>query len=383
VNATGLQAGTYNGTVTITAPGAINGTLTVPVTLTVQPSQNLTVSANLLTFVAQTGAQAPAPQMVAAAATSGSLAFTATASTISPQGGNWLQVNPPSGMAGPVANLTISVNPVGLAPGTYAGTVTLASPGAGNSPQAVNVSFTITPLPAPAPTIIANAASGVPGPVAPGEIISIYGANLGPSTGVATAVTDGKVQSLISETQVSFDNIPAPLLYVSATQINTIVPYGVAGRASTRLTVVYKNTPSLAVTLNVATAAPGIFVLNPAGEAAILNENGSLNGLVNPAPRDSIIILYATGEGTTSPFGTDGKIIAADASQLLKPVAPVAVTIGGVPAEVQYAGSVPGAVAGALQVNVVVPDNAPTGYAVPVVLTVAGIDSPAAIMAVQ
>ena len=53
------------------------------------------------------------------------------------------------------------------------------------------------------------------------------------------------------------------------------------------------------------------------------------------------------------------------------------------PAEVQYAGSAPGAVSGALQVNVVVPDDAPSGSAVPVVLTVGGIDSPAATMAIQ
>ena len=65
-----------------------------------------------------------------------------------------------------------------------------------------------------------------------------------------------------------------------------------------------------------------------------------------------MIVLFATGEGITSPFGTDGKIIAADVRQLLKPVSPVTVTIGGFPAEVQYAGSAPGSVSGALQVNV-------------------------------
>ena len=73
--------------------------------------------------------------------------------------------------------------------------VTLTSPGAGNSPQAVNVTYTITPLPAPAPTIISNAASGVPGPVSPGEIISIYGTNLGPSYRLPTVITGGSVQN--------------------------------------------------------------------------------------------------------------------------------------------------------------------------------------------
>src|SRR5207302_9459415 len=123
----------------------------------------------------------------------------------------------------------------GLAPGTYTGMVTLTSPGAGNSPQAMHVTYTITPLAAPAPTIISNAASGVSGPVSPGEIVSIFGGNLGPSAGVPTVVSGGSIQTLIAETQVTFDNIPAPLLFVSATQINAIVPYGIAGRASTRL----------------------------------------------------------------------------------------------------------------------------------------------------
>jgi uncharacterized protein (TIGR03437 family) len=295
-----------------------------------------------------------------------------------------LLVNPPTGMAGtPAANLIVSVNPDGLVPGTYTGMVTLTSQGAGNSPQAIHVTYTVTPLAAPAPTIISNAASRASGPVAPGEIISIFGGNLGPSAGVPTLVSGGSIQTLIAETQVTFDNIPAPLLFVSATQINAIVPYGIAGRASTRLAVVYKNTPSAVVTLNVADAAPGIFTINPSGQGAILNEDGTVNGLLSPAPKGSVVVLFATGEGVTSPFGTDGKIIAADATQLLKPVSQVKVTIGGYPAEVQYAGSAPGSVAGALQVNAVVPDGAPSGSTVPVVLTVGTIDSPAVLMAIE
>jgi len=191
----------------------------------------------------------------------------------------------------------------------------------------------------------------------------------------------GTVDTILSETQVTFDNIPAPLLFVSDTSINAIVPYGIAGRPSTRMMVLYKNQPSSVVTLSVVDAAPGI-LLTDTGKGAIANEDGASNSPDTPAPKGSVIVLLATGEGVTAPFGTDGKIFASDGTDLTKPVLPVAVSIGGIPAEVRYAGAAPGLVAGSIQVNAVVPEDAPSGE-VPVVLTVGTFDSPAATMFVQ
>jgi uncharacterized protein (TIGR03437 family) len=276
------------------------------------------------------------------------------------------------------------VNPNGLAAGTYTALITLTSPDATNSPQTVNVTYVIAPVATPVPAVISSAASGLPGAVAPGEIITIKGGNLGPAEGIQTSFAGGFVQSLLAGTQVTFDNIVAPLLYVSATQINAVVPYAVAGRSSTRMVVSYRRGSSSAISLTVAEAAPGLFLIDSNAQGAVVNEDGSVNGPDAPAVKGRPVVMFGTGEGATNPFGTDGKIIPAELSELKRPVLPVKVTIGGVPAEVQYAGSAPGMVSGAMQLNVVVPEDAPSGSAVPIVITVGSIQSQGtAVMAIQ
>ena len=381
VNGGSLQPGNYTGQINIVAPGAGNSPQAVTVNLTVTAAQTLALSAggaSSLTFTSQAGAAAPPTQTIGVTVSAGSAPFTAAASVTSPAGGNWLSVTPTSGTASTTAsNLTVSVNPQGLAAGTYTGTVTVTSPTTGNSPQRINVTYTVTAIPTPAPTAIANAGSFQPGAVAPGEIVTIGGTNMGPpAPGVVATITGNSLPTQVSDTQVTFDNIPAPLLYVSDKQINTIVPYGVTGRAQTRIVVTYKGTASTAIVQNVADTAPGIFPSGapgvPQNQAAVLNANGSFNGPNNPAPKGQPIVIYATGEGQTNPPGVDGLIIPLDVNALKKPILPVLVTIGGQPAEVQYAGSAPGFVSGALQINAVVPDTAPSGSAVPISFSVGG-----------
>ena len=386
VNGSGLPPGSYDGTVNITAPGAANSLLSLNVNLSVAPSQSLRLSAGSLTFTSEAGAPAPPPQTIAATASDGTLQFSVASTVTSPLGGNWLQLNTSSGAAGNgvPANIVASVNPAGLEPGTYTALITFTAPAATNSTQAINVTYVITPLTAPVPTVIASAATGLPGAVAPGEILTIFGRNLGPAPGIETTVVGGFVPTQLSETQISFDNIVAPVLYVSDGQINTIVPYSIAGRTSTRIVITYKRAASAPITLSVADAAPGIFTIDSSGQGAILNEDGSVNGPATPAPKGRVVVLFGTGEGATTPFGADGRIIPADIAQLKRPVLPVTVTIGGVPAEVQYAGSAPGMVSGMLQVNVVVPDDAPSGTGVPVVVSVGSFQSQGtAVMAIQ
>jgi uncharacterized protein (TIGR03437 family) len=385
VNGSGLPPGNYIGTISINAPGAANSLIELAVNLTVEPSQSLRLSTNSLTFTSEAGGPAPPSQTIFATASDGTLLFTAAAAVVSPAGGNWLQMSPANGAAGSAAaNIVVSVNPGGLEAGTYTALITLTSPSAANSPQAVNVTYVITPLATPVPTFISNAANGLPGAVAPGEIVTIRGRSLGPVPGVETGFADGFVQTLLSETRVTFDDIVAPLLYVSGTQINVIVPYALAGRTSTRMVVSYKRAASAAITLAVAEAAPAIFVNDATGQGAIVNEDGNLNGPATPALKGRVVILFATGEGATTPFGTDGKITPADGSQLKRPVLPVMVTIGGLPAEVQYAGSAPGLVSGLMQINVVVPEDAPSGDAVPVTIAAGAIQGQGtASMAIQ
>ena len=151
-----------------------------------------------------------------------------------------------------------------------------------------------------------------------------------------------------------------------------MVPYGVGGRTSTSIVVEYFGVQSAPVSYNVVAAVPGIYTLNSqgTGPASILNQNGAINGSNAPEKRGNVITVYMTGEGATTPQGADGAIIPADGSGLKKPVPTVTATIGGMPADVQYAGSAPGIVSGVMQVNLLIPANAPVGGAVPIVINV-------------
>ena len=380
VNGGNLPPGNYTGQINIVSAGAGNSPVTVRVNLTVTASQSLTLAAGgggtSVAFTSQAGAAAPPAQTVAVSVSTGTAPFTAAAAVTSPANGTWLTVTPATGTATSTpTNLTVSVNPQGLAPGTYNGTVTVTSPNAGNSPQRINVTYTVTALPTPAPTAVTNAGSFLPGAIAPGEIITIRGTNMGPpAPGVIPAVSGNALPTQAADTQVTFDNLPAPLLYVSDTQINAIVPYGVSGRAQTRMVVTSKGMASTAIVLNVAESAPDVFPSGapgvPTNQAAALNADGSYNGPDNPAAKGTPIVIFATGEGQTNPAGVDGLIIAANVNALKKPVLPVRVMIGGQEAEVQYAGSAPGFVSGALQINALVPASAPSGPSVPISFSV-------------
>lgn len=220
---------------------------------------------------------------------------------------------------------------------------------------------------------VVSAASFLPGPVAPGQIVSIFGTAIGPSEGVAAQLDSaGRVSTFAAETQVFFDGIPAPLFFVREDQVNAQVPYGIAGKGNAQLQVQHRGVPTSPTTVAVAQAAPGIFAVSGGtGQGAILNEEMSPNSTANPAPRGSIIVLYATGEGQTTPEGSDGRLAAAP---FPSPRLPVSVTIGGLPGEILFAGSAPG-FAGLLQVNVRIPPGVAPGAAIPVVLSVGGASS--------
>ncbi len=231
---------------------------------------------------------------------------------------------------------------------------------------------------------IVNAASYAGSGVAPGEVVAIFGQNLGPAPGQSSQVTAGVVPNSLAGVRVWFDGIAAPILYASGGQLNVVAPYAIAAEASTSVRVEYMGAFSPAVSVPVLTAQPGIFTLNGrgTGPAAVLNQDGSVNSIANPAARGDAIMIFATGEGAMSPAGTDG-LVALAASPLPPPPA-VTVQIGGQAATVSYAGNAPGLVEGALQVNAVVPTTVTPGSAVSVVVAVGGPASPAtATIAVQ
>ena len=226
-------------------------------------------------------------------------------------------------------------------------------------------------------SVITNAASNLAGPIAPGELVVIYGPALSIDTTIQPQILDystyqqGQVDPDINGLQVFFNSVAAPLLYESATQIAAIVPYYPPGFAGTATIQVVDNTAVTAVILaQVAASEPEIFTANSSGtgQAAALNQSGSANSASNPASAGQVVVLYLTGDGIITSPGPDG-IINPATLPLPKPILPVSATIGGLAATVQYAGEAPAAVQGVMQLNLLIPAGVPTG-AVPVKVTV-------------
>jgi trimeric autotransporter adhesin len=356
-----LGPGTYQGSIVLKPNGAAS--VTLQVTLTVQPPLTVSVLPATLTFNYRMGDEVPASQTVQVGGTGG-LAFTAEALSAA----NWLSVTPPAGtISANNSSVTAAVDPTNLSAGAYNGTVTVAGANGVTGPATVNVSLTVEP---PLPTIAAvvNAASYVDGPIAAGEVLTIFGTHLGPATGLLLALDQsGNVATTLGGVQVLVGSYPAPLIYASSGQVSAVAPYEI-GRpflVSPTLVVKYLGQSSNAVQVTQAGAAPAIFTANSSGtgQGAILNSDYSANSTVNPAARGDIVLIFMTGEGQTTPAGVSGKITGVSATGPLtpQPVLRVSVAIDGQPASVQFSGEAPDLIAGVMQLNVQIPPNARSG----------------------
>ena len=190
---------------------------------------------------------------------------------------------------------------------------------------------------------VVNAATFLPGPVAPGEIVSIFGAGLGPDSPLAMEIVDGAVTKNLGGTLVRFSGLPAPLLYASSNQLNAIVPYDLAGRFASRVQVERNGVTVWEAVLPVVEASPGLFAVTDPFFVPVSD--------AHPVSPGSIVILWANGGGLTEPHGADGGITVSEA----KPKLPVAVSVGGRQAAVLWAGAAPWQVAGVSQINTQVP----------------------------
>jgi uncharacterized protein (TIGR03437 family) len=336
----------------------------------------------------------------------------------------WAQVNAPS--VGPVCSFTVTASKstfdtsggaAGVTVATAAGctwqaasnatwiTVTAGSPGSGNgtaqftvakTPDAANFrtgtltvagqTITITqgtPTSAGSPPAFAaqslvNAASMQAGAVAPGEVITIFGTNLGPAALQKPLVTAGQVDTIAGGTRVLFDGIAAPMIYAVAGQVAAVVPFALQGHSTTQLQVEYQGTRSSSITIPVAAASPAIFTISQSGKGpgAILNDDNSVNSQDSPATAGkTTIVIYATGGGVLFPAVPDGAL-----AQTLSTIAQrCSVRIGGLPATVTYAGAAPGIIEGVVQINAVVPAGIVRNSAVPVDVTVGAFTSPAGV----
>ena len=213
-------------------------------------------------------------------------------------------------------------------------------------------------------------------PLAPGQVISIYGQRLADQV---VANTSPSLPIQLSNTQVIIGGESVPLYYVSPTQVNAFMPVGI--NTNTRQQILIQNGPTYSqpVSVDVAQAQPTL--LSAGGGAYALAYRGTQSFQVSaasPAQAGDILVLYAVGLGMTNPSVPDG--VASPPNALT--VAPVTVTIGGKTATVQYAG-LAATFVGLYQINIVVPDAVTPGTAVPLSVSVSSQTGPSAAIAIQ
>lgn len=227
-----------------------------------------------------------------------------------------------------------------------------------------------------------NAASQLRSPlgqtvIAPGEMISLYGAGIGPATTAQISSSFAANARDLYQTEVLFNGIPgAPITYVSRNQINCIVPFGISSaNPSIAVRVAGKSTPALPVIVQA--AVPAIYTANATGlgVGSTLNADQTPNSSGNPAARGSAVTIYATGTGRATPASVDGEITGPVPP---RPELPIKVFIADREVEIlSPAVSVPGSVNGLTVLSVRVPNEDTIGPGtVPIVIQAGDFRSP-------
>jgi uncharacterized protein (TIGR03437 family) len=233
-----------------------------------------------------------------------------------------------------------------------------------------SVRFALTnSLPAVRITTAVNAATFLAGPIAPNEVITILGDGIGPASAYS-----GPMTTLASGARVYIGGVPAFITYASGTQVNAIAPFVIAGTGSTAIQTEYLGIKGDSITVPVVDSSPGIFTQSyGAGQAWVVNQDGTFNSASNPAPRGSYIAFWATGQGLLDIPQRDG--VQPTGPPFPEPVLPVSVSLAGntLPASaVVFNGLV---YSGVIQGNVLIPLDVPSGLAVPLTLTIGGASS--------
>jgi uncharacterized protein (TIGR03437 family) len=230
-----------------------------------------------------------------------------------------------------------------------------AQPSGGGESSAIlfhlspNAGASLAPL-----ACMGNAATFTIGPVAPGELVALYGSGLGPLAGVQTQATlKTPFPTQAAGVEVTFDGTPAPLLWIQDAQINLAVPWSVSGPA-TKVCVTYNQVQTNCLSWPVAAVSPGVFTTDGV-HAAAWNQDGTLNSPANPAPLNSVVSILATGLGPISPAQADGSLVGSPLPANTLPVQLQCPNLTNCPAEITYstlyAGPAPGEIAGVSQIN--------------------------------
>jgi uncharacterized protein (TIGR03437 family) len=225
----------------------------------------------------------------------------------------------------------------------------------------------------PAITAVTNAGSYSTAAISPGSLISIFGSGLAAMTVNASS---NPLPMSIADTSVTVNGIPAPISFESPTQINAQLPWETLV-GSANVVVRTRGASSPAAKISVEPAGPGLFA-DEAGYAAALNFDGSVNSKMNPAAAGSFISVFFTGQGGVETAVDDGA--APLAGQIISALARVSAIIGGLPAQIEFAGLAP-LYPGLAQINLKVPALATGTY--PLTILIAGRASNAVQLAIS
>jgi uncharacterized protein (TIGR03437 family) len=217
----------------------------------------------------------------------------------------------------------------------------------------------------------------------PGELVSVFGQNM--ADGVISSTTLPFSTQLASASLLIAGRL-LPLVFTSTGQINAEMPFEVPTGAVYQMVLQRGTKLSVPQTVTVTPAEPGIFTINATGQGQghiykfPTPTEQILADASNPATAGDAIVIYCSGLGSVSPPVTDGAATPFDT--LRQTVNPVTLTIGGVAANVFFAGLTPG-FSGLYQVNAVVPSGIAPGLQIPVILTESSLSSAPVSMAIQ
>jgi uncharacterized protein (TIGR03437 family) len=376
----GLAPGSYTGQIAVSGSNAADNK-TIKVTLNVSSSPIIALSNNSTTLAGYPGGAKASTSVSFSNAGSGTLAI--TGATASSSTGNFLAATASGN------TVTVTADAGTLSPGTYTGSVSLTSNAANNSQISIPVVFTVevsgTPLIYSGG--IVNIGDFAADGAAPGDILAVFGDQLAAPGTFAQNPGPPPLATSLGSVQVLINNVPAPLYFSSAGQVNFQLPYETPTGQTATIQVVSKGIPGNLRPLNVTASVPRLLVWTPGviagGYGIVVNQDYSLvlpsgtfvpGFAAHPAKAGDTLTIYCTGLGQTSPAGVTGT---AATSSPLQSIANVTATFGGLfsgtPSTVAafFAGLTPTAV-GLYQVNATIPPDTPVGALIPVTVNVNG-----------
>jgi len=382
-----MAASAYNGTVTISGSKFAPDNQQVSVTLNVTAEPIVQASSSTVSFTIAQGANAQTTAIAVTDAGQGTLTISGVTAAAA-NSGTWLTVAFAPGPSDSTV-ITITADPTGLTPNTYAGTVTIAS-NAVNPSVVIPVELTVVaqgPPLASAGGVVNNGTFGANEPLAQGDIVAVFGSQF--TYGDAQGATSLPLQTIMNGVQVLVNGTAAPIYYVSPGQINFEIPIdaSTANGGGGTVQVVRNGQPGNLVYVDINAQAPR-FIVYDGGYGIMTTPQGALTGIPSsPVKVGDTIVIYALGLGPTSPPVASGT--ASPSSPLAKVPGTTQVCFGvespfhqSPCATALFSGLTPGFV-GLYQINVTIPAGIPSGNSTISLLLVNNVESTPVQLAVQ